>query len=139
MGGARKVAGLANDRGEQQEGGGPGSTESAKNSPFCYDDGHLSQECGVRTVKNDSGSYAVFAEPSASQMTAAKVMDVIARLPECAGQAAEAVSAYTPVQMEDAPKLLKIPKSECPDIWMCPPRHKWPKFCSNIDDFVVLP
>ena len=62
------------------------------------------------TVKDDSGSYAVFTEQgsSASQMTAAKVMDVIARLPGCAGQAADAVSAHTLVKMEDAPTLLKI-------------------------------
>ena len=47
------------------------------------------------TVKEDSGSYAVFAEQgsSASQMTAAKVMNIISRLPGCAGQAADAVSA----------------------------------------------
>ena len=47
------------------------------------------------TVKDDSGSYAVFTEQnsSASPMTAARVMDVIARLPGCAGQAADAVSA----------------------------------------------
>ena len=58
-------------------------------------------------VKNDSGSYAGFTEQgsSASQMTAAKVMDIISRLPGCAGQAADAVSAYTQVKMEDAPKL----------------------------------
>ena len=39
-------------------------------------------------VKDDSRAYAVFTEqgPSASQMTAAKVIDVIARLPECDGQ-----------------------------------------------------
>ena len=62
-------------------------------------------------VKDDSGSYAVFSEQgsSASQMTAAKVMDIISRLPRCAGQAADAVSAYTQVKMEDAPTLLKIP------------------------------
>ena len=62
-------------------------------------------------VKHDSGSYAVFTEQgsSASQMTAAKVMDIISRLPGCAGQAADAVSAYTQVQTEDAPKLLKFP------------------------------
>ena len=68
----------------------------------------------------------MFAEQgsSASQMTAVKVMDVIARLPACARQAADAVSAYTPVKMEDAPTLLKIPKSECPDIWIRLPRHK---------------
>ena len=50
-------------------------------------------------------------------MTAAKIMDVIARLPACDGQAADPVSAYTQVKLEDAPKLLKIPKSECPDVW----------------------
>ena len=79
-------------------------------------------------VKDDSGSYAVFTEQgsSASQMAAAKVMDIISRLPGCAGQAANAVSAYTQVKMEDAPKLLQIPKSECPDIWIRLPRHKWP-------------
>ena len=38
-------------------------------------------------------------------------MDVIARLPDCDGQAADAVSAYTQVKLEDAPRLLKIPKS----------------------------
>ena len=51
-------------------------------------------------VKDDSGSYAVFTEQgsSASQMTVAKVMDVISSLPGCGGQAADAVSAYTQVQ-----------------------------------------
>ena len=46
-------------------------------------------------------------------MTAAKKknMDVIARLPGCDGQAADAVSAFTQVKLEDASKLLKIPKS----------------------------
>ena len=41
-------------------------------------------------VKDDSGSYAVFTEQgsSASQMTAAKIMDIISRLPGCDGQAA---------------------------------------------------
>ena len=81
------------------------------------------------TVKHDSGSYAVFTEQdsSASQMTAAKVMDVIVRPPELSGEAADAVSAYTHVKMEDAPPFLKIPKSECPDIWIRLPKHKWPK------------
>ena len=59
-------------------------------------------------MKDDSGSYAVFTEQgsSASQMTAAKVMDVNARLPDCDGQAADAISAYTQVKMEDVQKLL---------------------------------
>ena len=75
---------------------------------------------------------------SASQMTATKVMDIISRLPGCAGQAADAVSVYTQVKMEDAPKLLKIPSSDCPDIWIRLPRHKWPKSWSSMEDPVVL-
>ena len=84
-------------------------------------------------VKDDSGSYAVLTEQgsSASPMTAAKVNG------GCAGQAADAVSASTQVKMEDAPKLLKIPKSECPDIWIRLPRHKWPKSWSSMEDPVV--
>ena len=62
-------------------------------------------------------------------------MDVIAR-PDCDGQAA-AVSAYSQVKMKDAPKLLRFPKSECPDIWVRLPRHKWPKSWSEIEDPVV--
>ena len=81
-------------------------------------------------MKDDSGSYAVFTEQGSSashQMTSAKIMDIISRLPGCDGQAADAVSANTQVKMEGAHKLLKIPKSECPDIWIRLPRHKWPK------------
>ena len=90
-------------------------------------------------VKDNYGSCAVFTEQgsSASQMTAAKIMDIISRLPGCAGQAADAVSAYTQVKMEEAHKLLKIPKSECPDIWIRLPRHKWPKSWSSMEDPVV--
>ena len=39
--------------------------------------------------------------------------------------------------MEDAPRLLRIPKSECPDIWIRLPRHKWPKSWSSMEDPVV--
>ena len=112
--------------------------------PCCYAGGHLSSQtelepkyhkCKGRLVlrddivKDDSGSSAVFTEQgsSASQMTAAKVIDVISRLPGCTEQAADAVSACTQVKMEDAPKLLKSAKSECPDTWIRLPRHKWPK------------
>ena len=69
-------------------------------------------------------------------MTAVKIIQVLmqyslnkdlqtARMlrPGCS-QAADAVSAKTQIKMEDAPRLLKIPKSECPDIWIRPPRHK---------------
>ena len=133
----------------------PRITKRAKNGPFCYAGGHLSsQECGVGTeiwkykgrlvlrddtVKDDSGSYVVFTEQesSASQMTAARVVNVIAMLQGCGGQAADAVKAYTQVTMEDAPTLLKIPESDCPLIWIRLPRPKWTKSSSNIEDPVV--
>ena len=63
-------------------------------------------------MKDDSGSYAVFTEQgsSASQVTAAKVMDYISRLPGCAGQAADAVSAFIHVKMEDAHEIIENSK-----------------------------
>ena len=90
-------------------------------------------------VKDGSGSYAVFTEQgsSASQMKAAKVMDIKFKTTGCARQAADAVSAHTQVKMEDAPTLLKIPKTECPNIWTRQPRHKWPKLWSSMEDPVV--
>ena len=118
--------------------------EETKESPLCCIYGHLSSQKkrsenqNFQTyrgrvvlrgdiVKDDSGAYAVFTEQgsSASQMTAAKEMDVIARVPFCDGQAADAVSAYTQMKMDDAPKLLRIPQSACPDFWIRLPRHKW--------------
>ena len=77
-------------------------------------------------VKDDPGSYAVFTEgSSAFEMTAAKVMGhYIKTTWMFQGQAADARTAYTQVKMEDAPTLLKIPKSECPDIWIRLPKHK---------------
>ena len=60
-------------------------------------------------VKDGSVSYAVFTEQgsSASQMTAAKVMDIISRLPGCDEQAADAVSAYTQVKNGRCSKIIE--------------------------------
>ena len=90
-------------------------------------------------VKDDSGSNAVFTEQgsSASQMPSAKVMDITSKLPGCSGQAADAVSAKAQVTMEDASTLFNIPKSECPDVWIRLPEHKWPKSWSSMEDPVV--
>ena len=48
-------------------------------------------------MKDDSGAYAVFTEhgSSASKMTVVQMMDVIARLPRCDGQSADAMFACT--------------------------------------------
>ena len=39
--------------------------------------------------------------------------------------------------MEDAQKLLRSPKSECLDVWIRLPKHKWPKSWEYIEDLVV--
>ena len=67
-------------------------------------------------------------------MTAAKVLDVISRRPGFAGQASDAVSAYTQVEFEDAPQLLGLAESECPTIWIRPPRPRRPKSWDEIQD-----
>ena len=64
-------------------------------------------------------------------------MDVISMLPTCAGQAADAISAHTQVKLEEAPSLVKIPKSECPDIWIRLPKQEWPESWSSMEDPVV--
>ena len=46
----------------------------------------------------DLMQYSLEQGSSASQMTAAKIMDIISRLPGCDGHAADAVSAYTQVK-----------------------------------------
>ena len=89
-------------------------------------------------VKDDSGGYAVFTEQGshASQITAAKVMDVISRLPDCRGQAADAVSGYSTVKIRMLPDSSEL-ESECPDIWIRLPRYNWPESWSNIEDPVA--
>ena len=89
-------------------------------------------------MKDDSGSfYSIRRTRFVCTKTAAKVMHIISRLPGCAGQAADAVSTYTQVNMEDVPRLLRIPNSECPDTWIRLPKHKWPKPLCSLEEPVV--
>ena len=89
---------MATGTSQKQEGGYSRSTKRQKESPLCFIDGHLVTSSRVvlrgDIVKDDSGACTVFTEQgsSASQMTAAEVMDVIARFPDCDGQTADAVS-----------------------------------------------
>ena len=91
-------------------------------------------------VGDNSGSYAVFTEQgsSASQMTAAKVMDIISELKDSQDKQQTQCQLKHPGQNGYAPTLLKIPKSGCPDIWIRPPKHQWPKSWSSVEDPVVL-
>ena len=45
-----------------------------------------------------------------------------------AGSAADCVSAYTQVKLEEMYRLLKLPKNKCPVIWIKIPRDRWPKW-----------
>ena len=43
-----------------------------------------------------------------------------------------------PSQNGRCSQVMKNPKSECPDIWIRLPRHKWPKSWSSMEGPVVL-
>ena len=63
-------------------------------------------------VKDNSGSYAVFTEQgsSASQKTAAKILDIISRLPGFDGQAANAVIGLPPSKNGRCSQIIKNSK-----------------------------
>ena len=90
-------------------------------------------------VKDDSGSYAVFTEQgsSASQMTAAKNHGYHLQIAWLRWTSSRRSISLCPSKMENAHKLWKITKLECPDIWIRLPRHKWPKSWSSMEDPVV--
>ena len=92
-------------------------------------------------VKDDSGSYAAFTEQgsSADQMTAAKTMDIISRLHGCAGQTAEAVSAYTQEKWKMLTNCSNFPNKNVQTFGFVyhdayglnhgpPSRSSWPKY-----------
>ena len=65
---------------------------------------------------------------SASQMTAAKIVDIISRLPGC---------AWTSSRCNICLFTGQNGISECPDIWIHLPKHKWPKSWYSMEDPVV--
>ena len=83
-------------------------------------------------VKDDSGSYAVLTEhgSSASQMTAATISWISS--PDCQVAMDRQQTQYLliPKKNERCSQIIKKKKktktkSECPDIWIRLPRHKW--------------
>ena len=99
--------GVEPDKSQKQERGDRRSKDEGRKSSLRLTDGQMSFVLRGDIVKDDSGSYAVFTEQgsSASQMTAAKVMDIISGLPGCDGQAADAISAYTQVKNGGCSKI----------------------------------
>ena len=88
-------------------------------------------------VTDDSGADAVFTEQgsSASQMTV-KVNGCDCRTCRLRWASSGRTISLHPGQNGRC-TLLKIPKSERPDIRIRLPRHKWPKSWTNIEDPVV--
>ena len=90
-------------------------------------------------LRRESGAYAVFTEQgsSAALMTAAKIMDAIETLPDCDGQAADAVSAYTVENWRMIPESSKFQNQNVQMIGYVFHDTKWTKSLSNIEDLVV--
>ena len=80
-------------------------------------------------MKDDTGVCAVFNTQglSACHMTAATVLDTISCLQGMPGEENVAVSAYTQVIMIHPSRLLMLPETECPNVWIRLPRHCRPK------------
>ena len=75
---------------------------------------------------------------SRSQVTAAKIMDNTARVPGCGRQAADAVSAYTQVKVEDAPTSFRKFQSHNVQIFgYVYPNTSGQKSWSSMEDPVV--
>ena len=74
---------------------------------------------------------------SVFQMIAAHILDTISLLPGMARAANDAVPAYTRVKMKDAPKLLKLPETECSTIWIKVFRRR-PAMCDKVNCTAVL-
>ena len=93
-------------------------------------------------VKDDSGSYAFFSEQgsSASQMTAAKVIDIISRLPgyiQDKQQTQYQLTRRSKWKMHHhCSKFFSQIDQKC---WIRLPKHKWPKSWTSMEDPVVPP
>ena len=91
-------------------------------------------------VKDNSGSYAVFTEQgsSASQMTAAKIMDIISRLPGLRWTSSRRSIGLYPSKNGRCSQIIENSKIGVSRyIWIRLPRHKWPKSWSSMEDPVV--
>ena len=91
-------------------------------------------------LKDDNGHKAVFTEQgaSASRVAAGTFVNTISRLHGMAEEANDAVSACTHADMSEAPRLLRSPEKECPQVCMRPPPSRRPQQWDTIDESVFL-
>ena len=90
-------------------------------------------------VENDSGSYAVLTEQgsSASQMAASKNHGYHLQIAGLRWTSSRRSIGLYPSKNGICSQIIKNPNSECPDFWISPPRDKWPKSWSSMEDPVV--
>ena len=74
---------------------------------------------------------------SAFRMAAATFLDATSWPPGMTREVNDAVSASTQVRMTEAPTLLELPVTECPQVWIRLPRTRRPESWHTIQDPVV--
>ena len=87
-------------------------------------------------VKDDSGSYAVFIEQgsSASQITDAKSNGYKIKTTGMRRTSSRRSIRLHPSQNRRCTVVTEKFQSEWPDMWIRPPKHKWPKSWSSMED-----
>ena len=95
--------------------------------------------CGVTTskTKKDTEQYSHCKVFQSLRWKRQKFLDSVSKLPGVAGETSDVVSAYTQVKMTKAPRLLRLPKEECSEIWIKILSRQRPRSWDNIDDPVV--
>ena len=95
-----------------------------KHSEMCLADPEYKGRVVFRgdIVRDSDGHYAVFSEQgtSSSHMAATKLLDAIARLPDCDGEDSDAMSAYTQVKLNEIDKF-RGKGHELVDAWVSLP------------------
>ena len=89
--------------------------------------------CGDN-VEDDTGGYAVFTEQAApaSHKTAGKVVDTMLQV-----WRSKRCCFRVQAKISDASRLLKLPETECPTVWVQLPRQRRPELWDDIDDSMV--
>ena len=96
--------------------------EKLKNSPFRKPVGPLSIE-QRRACKSSCATARhrqrrrVLQSCIRTSRAAAELLNTISKFPDRAGEARDPVSAYSQVQMTEAPRWMTLPEEECLEIW----------------------
>ena len=93
------------------------------------------KKCGVR--KSTRGTKNESCSEVRLWKTTQELLDVICETTWLCTTSSRRSIRLHPSKNGGRPKLRKIPASECPDLGIRLPQHKWPKSWSNVEDPVV--